>query len=565
MKKIRQRGFTLLELLLVIGLVAIMTILDFQSKKLEMDQMQARTLGMELFRYNVAVQRYVAHASGEVDPSTVIGTKTGVNWLKDSSCGGTAPSGYLSCNFLKQTGTTTFGKLTFTTVITHNPNEGFTARTKMSQLKLGGKQRGDISGLAALVASGAYVVKDQPSPPLAQDGSVIYCPDIASVASNIQALCLTDRDHIILFARNLSAQDKWLRVDHGNVMQNVLEFRTGDITPATIPEIDVIDKTKRQIRNVARIYNLGNSNGNGNYDNLYLGRKYGETAKGMSTISNNAVIVDADQEILGRLKVMESIEAKKEIKTTDGNIIALDSAGGNNSANAGNVIAQHDIWAKDNLIADNKLLVGIDATIGRDLQVIRDTLVGGNATIKGFTQSQRYYDINDNAFYLEPSKISKLNTVDVNKVRSIGDKLIVQGGEINLTAKNGTAPVKLTGNVDINNFLISLTPTNSVSLMELLPKYVHKDTVQVAHGGLVAKPICKGIGAVPKIIITPMASSVNGINRNNGGADPAINTGWVAYAAHYNANSWVAYIRGAAANLGDGLGIATTYCQYKFN
>lgn len=75
----------------------------------------AKIVGNQLSQYSNAVRIYVAEKSG--DPGTP-SNKSGVTWLKDSSCGGPASNpagGYLPCGFpektnLSQTYTTTFSK-----------------------------------------------------------------------------------------------------------------------------------------------------------------------------------------------------------------------------------------------------------------------------------------------------------------------------------------------------------------------------------------------------------------------------------------------------------------------
>jgi len=364
----KNKGFTLLELMLVISITTSMAIVTFQDKILETEQAQARRLGMEIFQYNSAVQNYLAHQSGSTNPSSLQGKYTGVNWLKSTSCGGTASQEWLSCSFLSQTGgKTTLGKLNFNTEIKYDPAAGLTGRTVMSKLSLGSggsvEDRADLSGLAALIASGAYTVSEQSGAVTAQDSTIAYCPETTGV-SPINAVCQGDRGSIVMLSRNLSESDRWLRVDHGNVMQNVLEFRTGDPTPASQANIQAIDSVSRQIRNVARIYNLGSGNSNGERDNLYLGKKYGNAAKSMVTLPNNAVIVDADQEVLGKLIVAATIDAK------------------------GNISTDGDLIAKKNADIRGNISIGADAQIGKNLTVSGQTRSVGNLYTDGQLSSK---------------------------------------------------------------------------------------------------------------------------------------------------------------------------------
>lgn len=451
----KNKGFTLLELLLVIGITTSMAIVSFQDKMLETEQYQARKLGMELFQYNSAVQNYLAHQSGNPNPKSLEKTHIGVKWLKSTSCGGESDKEWLSCNFLGYTnGKTSFGRLSFSTTIVYENNNVLTARTVMSKLNVGtagkNQERADLSGLAAMVASGAYAVSEDGRAASAQDSTIVYCPD-TSIPTASTAACQGEKGVIVMIGRNQSSSDRWLRVDHGNVMQNALEFRTGDSTPSTQSELSAIDGFNRQIRNVARIYNLGDSNSNSSSDNLYLGKKYGNAAKSMATLANNAVIVDADQEILGRLVVSSSIQAKGNISTEK------DISAKGNISSDGKITANQDIESKKNIYANGNLISAGDANIGNTLNVTKDAAINGAATINGIVtakskmavgddatfngnifgkksifveqngtfngvvSTQRLVDTNNNAYYVDPSDTSRLNGLNANYLKSYGD------------------------------------------------------------------------------------------------------------------------------------------------
>ena len=114
-KRVKQAGFTLLEIIMVMGIMAILAIIDIQDRTLRAEQERARQLGMEMYRYNAAVRKYVSVHGGSNNAASFLGTRTGVNWLKSPSCGGTADKDYLPCNFLTPTGgLTTYGKMSFT-------------------------------------------------------------------------------------------------------------------------------------------------------------------------------------------------------------------------------------------------------------------------------------------------------------------------------------------------------------------------------------------------------------------------------------------------------------------
>ena len=471
MKKQSQKGFTLLELLLVIGISTSMAIVTFQDKMLETEQSQARRLGMELFQYNSAVQNYLAHHSGNANPSSLAGTRIGINWLKSTTCTGsdkgTADKDWLSCGFLSgRGGKTSFGNLDFKTTISYDPNAGLSARTVMSKLNLGisgaTQERADLSGLAALVASGAYSVSDQNGAATAQDGSIVYCPDLPVTSPSIAAMCGSDKGVITMMSRNLSAADRWIRVDHGNVMQNALEFRTGDATPASIADMSAIDATSRQIRNVARIYNLGNGNSNGESDNLYLGKRYGNAAKSMATLPSNAVVIDADQEVLGKLVVAASIDAKGDISTkanfkADGSaIIKKDISAGSDLSVGGKTTLAGDVAAQSNVSIGKSLSVAGEIEGKQNLKIANGGSFGGDVIAKNITAggkiaggtlnisgsgyfngelfAQRLVDSNDPAYLVDPNNESNFNEVRVTTLNARGN--------INATNVNATNEVR---------------------------------------------------------------------------------------------------------------------------
>ncbi len=461
-----NKGFTLLELLLVIGITTSMAVVTFQDKMLETEQSQARRLGMEIFQYNSAVQNYLAHQSGQQNPASVAGTFKGVNWLKSTSCGGTADKAWLSCNFLSHSGgKTTLGRLGFTTEIKYDPSVGLTGRTVMDKLSLGSgsstQERADLSGLAALVASGAYAVSEDGKAVRAQDSTVAYCPDTAGT-SPINAVCQGDKGSIVMLSRNLSAADRWLRVDHGNAMQNALEFRTGDPTPASQTDIQAIDSVSRQIRNVARIYNLGSGNSNGESDNLYLGKRYGNAAKSMATLPSNAVVIDADQEVLGKLVVAASIDAKGDISTkanlkADGSaVIKKDISAGSDLSVGGKTTLAGDVSAQSNVSIGKSLSVAGEIDGKQNLKIANGGNFGGDVIAKNITAggkiaggtlnisgsgyfngelfAQRLVDSNDPAYLVDPNNESNFNEVRVTTLNARGN--------INATNVNATNEVR---------------------------------------------------------------------------------------------------------------------------
>lgn len=372
----KSQGFTLLELLLVISISMGISIVAFQEKKLELEQFQARRLGMELYQFNSGLQNYLSNMSGSTNPGSLAGTKTGVNWLKSASCGGSGTRDWVPCNFLVSNNQkTSFGDLGFTTTIAYDTQRGLHSRTQMSKLQVGIagslKERGDLSGLAALVASGAYTLGDQGAQRegSAQGNEIVYCPDIAISSSN--PTCGSAKGVIVMESQNLSEADRWIRSDHGNTMKGALEFAQSNTDlPATDAQLSAIDSVGRQIRNVARIYNLGSS---GN-DALILGKKNGANALSIATLKTNSVVVDADSEVLGQLKVQSGITAGGDINA-NANLSVSGVTTANGALNAKSTL---DVQGKTTAVGgiqSNQLIKGLT-----DLDIARDANIGGKLT-----------------------------------------------------------------------------------------------------------------------------------------------------------------------------------------
>ena len=176
----RQKGFTLIEMILVIGLMAVATMISFYEKKLDMEQTQARITGVHLYEYNNAVRAWISQNVGAAS-----GAKpTGSRWLKSTSCGGTSSVGYLPCTFPDMDAATPlrFGQMQIsssvsTTGVTPNQTTVVTTTTTPFRVVTGSVSslRTDLAGLAGVVAAAGGV--NSLSPMLAStDGSVSSDP-----------------------------------------------------------------------------------------------------------------------------------------------------------------------------------------------------------------------------------------------------------------------------------------------------------------------------------------------------------------------------------------------------
>lgn len=217
----RQRGFTLLELLLVLGISAVIIIQQMEDKVRDAEQMRAKQLGVEIYQYNNAVRGWLSE-----QPAAWVGNVTVSDLRSAATCGAgnTGVKDFLPCTFPAQT---TLGQMPFNTVVTL-AGTTHTATTTFIPLQVRGGIRPDLSGLAVLTASGGSLMNITPAF-AATDGRFASDPSTAIIT---------------MTAGNNPTADAWLRTDGSNQMQNNITFNP--VTPWT----------QRQIFNVDTIANL---------------------------------------------------------------------------------------------------------------------------------------------------------------------------------------------------------------------------------------------------------------------------------------------------------------------
>jgi prepilin-type N-terminal cleavage/methylation domain-containing protein len=480
----KNKGFTLIELMIVLALAAVAFTGYVQSMQQEANQLMAKKLGAtEVFVYNNAVQKFLTDNSGQL-PASVVGTNVGLDWLKSTACGGSASaaSSYLPCRFLQSTGgKTTVGQMTFTTVISHTPvptataPKGFQARTVLSNFvgNAAGQTASSTLGLAAMVASTTFLGSDfggGNSP-----GAVIYCPDLNPMPPGLAPYCLSERDQIVSYAFNNGANDIWLRVDHGNVAKSVIEYNeTPDADPSIEARIDEIDaRNNRHLRNVSRIYNLNDAGLNAGTENLIIGKRTGDAAvaAGLATFGTNGVIIDADMKVLGELYVTSKITSEDNIESTGGSVKAAN-----------------------------------------DVEAGQDLVAGKNALVNGWISAQYFEDLNDSNFVLDPNSVSTLNQIDLNEIESIGNDIGITANTVEFKNKSGVggSELNLEGTVDVSNLMVMKNGT-AYQLEKLLPNFTLVQTNLVQHGGLVAPGYaisqCGSVGRV-RVLVQPLVDEV---------------------------------------------------------
>jgi len=350
----KQRGFTLLEMILVIGLVSIGMLLSFYSKQAELEHLKAQTLGAQLFQYNNAVRNYLAKNN-----SIGASTRTGTAWLKNTSCGGTLAVGaeYLPCSFPAATSASPIkpGFISLATSIQVTgtaPNRKLIATSSTSPFKMmsaGVMQvRSDLAGLAAITAAAGHL-------PGSTGSGFTATTDASFYSSPLDGT-------ITMLASNNATQDVWLRTDGGNSMHAALTF-------------DSADSNNRQIVGASRIQNLA-------AEALFLGR-----SSGIAAISAAGVVIDSNTEIIGQLRVRN-------------NLIV------DNGANvAGSVVASANIHAGGNVTATSNIAAG--GGISAATTVYAGTNVSAGSALLG----QIFYDSNNTGYYVDPSATSNINAL----------------------------------------------------------------------------------------------------------------------------------------------------------
>jgi prepilin-type N-terminal cleavage/methylation domain-containing protein len=391
-----QRGFTLLELMLVIGLSAIVTMMSFYSDQADLEQKSASEVGNVLFQYNNGVRSFLAKNNGLANS-----TQFGSAWLKNTTCGGPWAVGaeYLPCNFPAATAASPikFGRLSLSTSIVGSgavPNRKVTATTTTSAYTLSHagtpEIRSDLSGIAAITASSGGLLNSS--------GTAYKLATDASYSSNPLNATIT------MTASNNADQDIWLRTDGGNSMHANLNF-------------DSADPASRQITGASRIQNLV-------AQALYLG-----SPTGIAALSGAGVVVDANTEVIGNMRIRNTLWVDNGVTVT------------------GSVSASGSVIAQGNVSAAASVTAGGDVLANANIAANGNVSAAGNVSAGGVVQAQLFYDSNNTGYYVDPAGTSSMNSVVTSTLTSYGrvnaNEYLAIGGYAN--AGSGCYPNGLLG------------------------------------------------------------------------------------------------------------------------
>lgn len=202
----QQTGFALLSIIIALSVMSVVVATASVTMKTWRDQIDARRIGNQLRQYNHGVRAWLADAGLSASAATV----TGVGWLKDSSCGGTASAAFLPCWFPDSL---PFG-LSYSTSIT-NSGSSVEALTTVGPIRTSGTVRTDLAGAAALTAASGDAQYFSPV------DATFYDFSVNTTSGAIEARAST-----------APALDAWLRTDGSNTMNADLAMNGNTVSDA---------------------------------------------------------------------------------------------------------------------------------------------------------------------------------------------------------------------------------------------------------------------------------------------------------------------------------------------
>ena len=416
-----QAGVTLIEMILVIGLMVFIALLSFLEKRTEFEQAKARAVGGLIFQYNNAVRAALSQDLSNISAGTYLGT----GWLKSTACGGLKAPGseFLPCDFPLATAASPipFGQLTFSTAVAVSgtaPNVKFTATTTSSQFMVAEtdgtmKVRADLSGIAVLAAASAMNSGYQAS----AGGGV--SPLSATTDSRYNSNAMTAA--MTFVASNNAYNDTWLRTDGSNKMHAALQF-------------DGPNSADRAILGASRIQNLAGQA-------IFIG-----SGSALAPVTASSVIVGSSAEVLGDFRIRNNM-------VVDGAATVQSNLGVGGAITAGGQV-QGDTIAGKRFIDTENAGYWVDPN-GASVfnSIFSDALtVNGNATVAGRVAAQYFLgsyftDRDDANYYVDPNGTNRLNAVVSNTLYNTGRAQIGEYAQIDglATENAGCSPNGLLG------------------------------------------------------------------------------------------------------------------------
>lgn len=393
-KSMKQSGFTLLELMIVLSVIAFIGVLNLQSKKSEIETDEARFIAQQLAVYNNAVRNHISsNLDNQNYVDNVTTTLVGVNWLKSASqCGGSSDGYYLPCEFPNNIGKT---NLTYTTIISADLGEGkLRARTVIDIKNASGTETligSTQAGLAVLTANGgrsgdAIVLTLQETEDQVDangngttnillsgtDAEYLYCPFGLNI-SLLSNECTTDgatkeNGLIVMIVETAGERDSLIRTDGSNTMKNSLSFSSNDAL-------------QRKIVGSNAIYNLTG-------EILKIGNSGVYFDNGWLPVIGDGLVIDTDMVISGNSRILGDVDVA-------GDIVANT-----------NIILERSLLSKGNIIAEGSS------------EVVGDQYILGNANYNSDMMAFGTVDATmiKSATFLEGNEISASNNISSNVI-----------------------------------------------------------------------------------------------------------------------------------------------------
>lgn len=438
----KNKGITLLEMMLVLGLGSLITLSQVQQSTTTVEQERTRSMAKEITSYSNAVLSHISYYSGLVtesyNPVELNGKREGTPWLKSqiecSSATGSATKTFLPCSFLEYNNDKfgfsnlkpkTYLKTIFDvdterpvieaiTVLSIPTASGDKPWTKNGETTLG------LSGLTALLVNSSQARSASGVDSITE---ATICIDGTTRSDICASSAIPDgvnvKDKIVIKSTNSSNSDIYLRTDGGNTMTFDIQFE------------ESLPYNNREIRNVSRIVPTS-------INGLILGNA-GNIGSDIPV--PNMVIVDADLDAYGDIVAQKTLQVKGEsffentITLTDGDFIQQN---GDFIQRSGDIIQEGG-----NIITDGSIIA--EQTVNSE-SVLTDIL----------------YDRNNTDFYIDPDDDSKMKEVITERITSfpsqdIGivsnrDMDLESSGTISLEANNYIKNEANIFDVDSNNF-----------------------------------------------------------------------------------------------------------------
>lgn len=204
-----ERGFTLLEMALVLGVSMTVLVATMGGKFEDLRDTQAKELGVRVAQYTQALGHYMSERGLATPPGTFAGTA----WLKDgATCpGGAGTAPYLPCNFPD---VFPYGMTVATTVAPGVDTVVATTVVGPNPLAVSGRRRGDLAGLAVTTA--------RTTAPSTQRAAGAALAEMIEYEVNALGQIESRVDMA-------AAADPWLRLDGSNAMQANLDMDGNDL------------------------------------------------------------------------------------------------------------------------------------------------------------------------------------------------------------------------------------------------------------------------------------------------------------------------------------------------